>query len=336
VAKLSGRGLGHTGGTLDKLESFEGFSCELSEEQFVNSVNKIGVAIAGQTANLCPADKKLYALRDVTATIESIPFIVGSIMSKKLASGSDAIVLDVKTGSGAFMKTLDEAYQLAEKLVQVGERMGKRIVALVTNMSQPLGNTIGNALEVREAIETLKGRGPKDLQELVLQLGGHMLALGDAVKDFREGMEKISELIHSNAGIEKLKEMVANQGGNPDWVENYELWPKALKQVEIKAEKAGFIREITAEKIGIASMQLGAGRETKDSIIDLTAGIELVKKIGDRVDIGETMAILFSANEKLFQASSAHVISAIKISEQPFSPHPLIYGTVDRSGIHKI
>ena len=335
VAKLSGRGLGHTGGTLDKLESFKGFSYELSEEQFMESVNTVGVAIAGQTANLCPADKKLYALRDVTATIESIPFIVGSIMSKKLSSGSDAIVLDVKTGSGAFMKSVDEAFELAEKLVDVGERMGKRIVAVVPDMSQPLGHTIGNSLEVQEAIETLKGKGPQDLQDLVIHLGGHMLALGNAAENFEDGMEKISQLIDSRAGVGKLKELVANQGGNPDWVDDYGLWPQAQKTLEIKAEKSGYIKEITAEKMGTASMKLGAGRETKESVIDLTAGIELVKKTGEKIEQGEAIAILHAADENLFPASIKSVNAAFEISEQPVSPPRLIYGTVDRDGMQE-
>ncbi len=336
VAKLSGRGLGHTGGTLDKLEAFYGFSSHLSEPDFIESVNRIGIAIAGQTANLCPADKKLYALRDVTATIESVPFIVGSIMSKKLSSGSDAIVLDVKTGSGAFMKTKEDAFTLAEKLVDVGERMGKRIVAVVTEMEQPLGNTIGNALEVREAIETLQGNGPKDLNDLVIYLGSHMLVLGGKVQKFGEGKRKLEELMTNGLGLQKLKELIENQGGDANMVDHPELLPAANFTENIVAPLTGFVSGIVAEEIGMASMLVGAGRETKTSEIDLSAGIELHKKVGEQVEAGEALATIHHDGNRDIKSATKQVENAYSISTERIEQNPLIYGVVDHNGVNML
>lgn len=297
VAKMSGRGLGHTGGTIDKLECFPGFTTEISDETFIKNVNEIGIAIAGQTANLAPADKKLYALRDVTATVNQISLIASSIMSKKLASGSDAIVLDVKTGNGAFMKTMEDSVALAKEMVSIGHLAGKQIVAYITEMDQPLGNAVGNSVEVAEAIETLKGNGPKDFTELVYALASEMLQFGGVCDTHEKAKAKISEVIENGKALEKLAEFVRAQGGDDYFVFHPEEFPKTAYTMEVPSPSDGYVKRILAEDIGIACMTLGGGRETKESEIDLSVGILLKEKIGAKVQKGDTLAVIYG-NDK--------------------------------------
>ena len=289
VAKMSGRGLGHTGGTIDKLESVKGFNVEISEKDFIKLVNDNQVAVIGQSGNLTPADKKLYALRDVTGTVNSIPLIASSIMSKKIAAGADAIVLDVKTGSGAFMKTLDDAEALAHAMVRIGNNVGRNTMAIISDMSQPLGNAIGNALELKEAIATLKGNGPKDLTELVLTLGSQMVVLAEQATSLDEARQMLIDAIKTGKALNKFKTFLSNQGGDDSIVDSPEKLPSAKYQVEFKAKKDGYITEIIANEIGVASMMLGAGRQTKEDVIDLGVGIVLNKKVGEHVEKGENI-----------------------------------------------
>lgn len=298
VPKMSGRGLGHTGGTIDKLESIEGFHVEITEEQFIDLVNKNKLAVVGQTGNLTPADKKLYALRDVTSTVGSIPLIASSIMSKKIAAGADAIVLDVKVGTGAFMKSIDEAEKLAETMVTIGNNVGRDTMAVISDMSQPLGEAIGNALEVKEAIATLKGEGPKDLTELSLVLGSQMAYLGGVGEDLEDARRLLEENIQNGKALAKFKTFIEAQGGNGAVVDRpEELLPKANSQIEVTADKAGVITAIDAEELGVAGMLLGAGRETKDSELDLAAGLMLQVKIGDIVEAGDVLVTIHSNKE---------------------------------------
>jgi pyrimidine-nucleoside phosphorylase len=297
VAKMSGRGLGHTGGTIDKLESIPGFQVELEEHQFIELVNRNKIAVVGQSGNLTPADKKLYALRDVTATVDSIPLIASSIMSKKIASGADAIVLDVKTGNGAFMKTLDQAVELARAMVDIGKLIGRRTMAVISDMNQPLGNAVGNALEVREAIDTLKGQGPADVYELCLTLGSYMVYLGKMAASPEEARSQLEEAIASGKALETFRTFVAAQGGDPTVVDEPGKLPTARFTFDIPAKEDGFVAGIRAEDIGTAAMILGAGRATKDSPIDLAVGLVLHKKIGDRISKGEPLATLHSNRE---------------------------------------
>ena len=290
VAKMSGRGLGHTGGTIDKLECFDGFTTALSEEQFAGNVNTIGIAIAGQTANLAPADKKLYALRDVTATVDQMSLIASSIMSKKLASGSDAIVLDVKTGNGAFMKKLEDSRALAKEMVSIGTMAGKKTVAVITDMDQPLGRAVGNSLEVREAIDTLRGEGPADFKEVVFALGSQMLMLAGRAADEKEARALMEGVIEDGSALDKFAQFVRAQGGDAAPVYDTSLLPVAGKTLEVTAKESGYVHRILAEDIGIACMTLGGGRETKESAIDLSVGIILEKKNGDAVSDGEVLA----------------------------------------------
>ncbi|MED4959397.1 pyrimidine-nucleoside phosphorylase, partial [Paenibacillus macerans] len=292
VAKMSGRGLGHTGGTIDKLEAISGFSVELGKERFFRQVNEIGLAVVGQSGNMTPADKKLYALRDVTATVDSIPLIASSVMSKKIAAGADAIVLDVKTGSGAFMKTLEDSIRLAKAMVDIGTQVGRRTVAVISDMDQPLGYAIGNALEIKEAVATLRGEGPADLEEVCLILASHMLILGGKAADEEEAYALLKAKLQSGEALDKLKGMVSAQGGDTSQIDRLDLLPSAELQIEVRSESKGYVDSIQAEEIGLAAMMLGAGRETKDSVIDLGAGVELRKKIGDPVEIGDTLAVL--------------------------------------------
>ncbi|MDE7044760.1 MAG: pyrimidine-nucleoside phosphorylase, partial [Acetatifactor sp.] len=292
VAKMSGRGLGHTGGTIDKLESFSGFSTALTTEQFIDNVNRIGIAIMGQTADLAPADKKLYALRDVTATVDNMSLIASSIMSKKLAAGADAIVLDVKTGSGAFMKEEADAKALAEEMVRLGRNAGRTTIAVISDMDQPLGYAVGNALEVKEAIETLKGNGPKDFVELCMTLGSQMLIAGGKARDKEEAFAKLHAVIEDGSALKKLAEFVEAQGGDPRAVYDTELLPKASVIREIKSPAEGYISHIACDEVGICSLILGGGRETKESGIDLSVGIVLQKKAGDFVKKGDTLAVI--------------------------------------------
>lgn len=299
VAKMSGRGLGHTGGTIDKLESIKGFHVELTKEQFIDLVNKDKVAVMSPSGNLTPADKKLYALRDVTGTVNSIPLIASSIMSKKIAAGADAIVLDVKTGYGAFMKTEKDAEELAHAMVRIGNNVGRKTVAIISDMSQPLGFAIGNALEVKEAIETLSGKGPKDLTKLVLTLGSQMVVLAGKAKNTDEAKQMLLHSINSGKAIAKFKEFIQNQGGDTSIVEDTSKLPQAKYKIELPAPKSGYVSRMIANEIGIASMLLGAGRATKDDKIDLAVGIVLHKKIGDKVEKGESLLTIHSNKEDI-------------------------------------
>jgi len=292
VAKMSGRGLGHTGGTIDKLESIEGFRTELPREAFIAQVNKTGLSVIGQSGNMTPADKKLYALRDVTATVESIPLIASSVMSKKIAAGADAIVLDVKTGSGAFMKTLEQAEQLAQAMVAIGTEVGRQTAAIISDMDQPLGYAIGNALEVQEAIATLKGEGPDDLTELCLMLSAYMVMLGGVAPSVDEAKALLLDRLRSGAALDKFREFIEAQGGDAAIVQHPDKLPQAPHVMEIKSEQSGYVQAIEAEQLGVAAMQLGAGRATKDQHIDHAVGVVLQKKVGDRVEAGDTLAVL--------------------------------------------
>lgn len=299
VAKMSGRGLGHTGGTIDKLESIAGFHVELTREQFIDLVNRDKVAVIGQSGNLTPADKKLYALRDVTGTVNSIPLIASSIMSKKIAAGADAIVLDVKTGDGAFMKTQEDAEELAHAMVRIGNHVGRKTIAIISDMSQPLGFAIGNALEVKEAIETLQGKGPKDLTELVLTLGSQMVLLAGKAKTSEEAKEMLLDAIHSGKALAKFKEFLANQGGDASIVDDLTKLPQAKYKIELPAKQSGYISRMVADEIGVASMILGAGRATKEDVIDLAVGLVLHKKVGDKVEEGESILTIYSNRENV-------------------------------------
>lgn len=297
VAKMSGRGLGHTGGTIDKLESFPGFQTGIPEQEFFDNVNRIGIAIAGQTGNLAPADKKLYALRDVTATVESIPLIASSIMSKKIAAGADVIVLDVKVGSGAFMKDEESAVKLAETMVRIGDNVGKKTMAVVSDMDEPLGYAVGNALEVKEAIDTLAGNGPQDLYELCLELGSHMVAGAGKAQNCAEAKEMLAGTIKDGSALRKLAELVEAQGGNPEAVYDTELLPKASIEYEYRADTEGYVSRIVCDIVGTSAMVLGGGRENKESVIDLSVGIVLEAKKGAYVHKGDVLARFYANDE---------------------------------------
>jgi pyrimidine-nucleoside phosphorylase len=333
VAKMSGRGLGHTGGTIDKLESFDGFSTTMSIEKFIQNVNEDKIAIGGQTADLAPADKMLYALRDVTATVDNMSLIAGSIMSKKIASGADAIVLDVKTGSGAFMKNENDAFELAREMVDIGTNVSRNTIGVITDMDQPLGFAVGNALEVKEAIDTLKGEGPADLTELCLTLGAYMLVLGEKAKDDKEAREILKDIIKSGKGLAKLRELVVVQGGNPAYVDDPSMFPLPSIVEPIIASKEGYVKGIKADDIGLAALVLGAGRETKESVIDLSVGIVLHKKIGDFVKTGEAIATIYASNAEKAEMSTKMVVDAYEIVEEVIVAKPLIKGIVTKDGI---
>ncbi|MGX7149533.1 pyrimidine-nucleoside phosphorylase [Enterococcus ureasiticus] len=322
-AKMSGRGLGHTGGTLDKLESFDGFHIEISDEEFINIVNKDKIAVIGQSGNLTPADKKIYALRDVTGTVSSIPLIAGSIMSKKIAAGADAIVLDVKTGAGAFMKTEEDAEKLAEAMVRIGNLVGRKTMAIISDMSQPLGAAIGNSLEIKEAIDTLKGNGPEDLTELVLTLGSQMVVLAEKTDSLDEARKMLLGVIEDGSALDKFAVFVKNQGGNPEWVKNPDLLPQAEYTFEVTADKEGVVSEIVADAIGVAAMKLGAGRATKEDEIDLAVGLVLNKKIGDNVKVGDSL-VTIHANKKDVAEVEAMIKENIQIGGKVNAPK-LIY-----------
>ncbi|WP_204171605.1 pyrimidine-nucleoside phosphorylase [Staphylococcus sp. GDY8P100P] len=319
VAKMSGRGLGHTGGTIDKLESVEGFHVEITEDKFTKLVNESKVAVIGQSGNLTPADKKLYGLRDVTGTVNSIPLIASSIMSKKIAAGADAIVLDVKTGNGAFMKTIEEAEALAHAMVRIGNNVGRKTMAIISDMGQPLGNAIGNALEVKEAIETLQGKGPKDLTELVLTLGSQMVVLGGKAKDLEEARALLKEAINNGSALERFKKFLENQDGDSSVVDDVNRLPQATYQIELPAETDGVVTEIIANEIGVASMLLGAGRQTKEDSIDLSVGIVLNKKVGDRVAQGESL-LTIHANREQVDDVIEKLRASISISDNGSAP----------------
>lgn len=326
VAKMSGRGLGHTGGTVDKLESVPGFNVEISRAAFLELVNRQQIAVIGQTHDLAPADKKLYALRDVTATVNSIPLIASSIMSKKIASGADAIVLDVKTGSGAFMKTLDGARELAEAMVRIGKNVGRKTVALISDMSQPLGFAVGNALEVREAIDTLRGAGPADLEALCIALGRQMVLLAGGAESLAHAEARLRGAIRSGAALAKFRQWLTSQGGDASVVDNPDLLPQARDRIELRAWRAGVVSEIVADQVGVAAMLLGAGRVTKESGIDLAVGVVLRKKVGDAVREGEALAIIHANHENVEEVMRL-IRESIKVSDHARPPE-LILGEV--------
>jgi pyrimidine-nucleoside phosphorylase len=327
VAKMSGRGLGHTGGTIDKLESIAGFHVELSKEEFIRSVNTNKIAIVGQSGNLAPADKKIYALRDVTATVDSIPLIASSIMSKKIASGADAIVLDVKIGSGAFMKTVEDARVLAQTMVSIGKNLGRHTIAMITDMEQPLGREIGNANEVRESMDVLRGIGDKDLTEVAISVAAYMALLGKVYSSFEEAHAAVKEIINNGKALDTFRIFIANQGGNPDIVDHPELLPTAAHHIEVMAQTAGFVQQIEAEQIGIAAMLLGAGRAKKEDQIDYSVGITLNKKIGDAVQSGESICTLH-ANRENVQDVIDLIHGAYVIADAKPAPVQLIYDVI--------
>ena len=328
VAKMSGRGLGHTGGTLDKMESITGLSVDMTKEQFVDQLKKHDIVICGQSANLVPADKALYSLRDVTGTVENISLIASSIMSKKLACGADAIVIDLKVGYGASMKTVEQAEELAKMMIGIGSKMNKKVVVVFTSMSEPLGFAVGNALEIKEVIETLKGHGPKDLTNLCLELGSHMLMLGEKAKSNEEAIDLLKNIIKSGKAFEKFKELVEAQGGDVRVIENTKLLPSAKYQKAYRSKKNGYINEINALDIGMASVKLGAGRETKTSDIDYGAGIVLKKKVGDFVKENEDLAILYSNGETGFENAMELMDAAYIINDSKPGPKALILKTM--------
>lgn len=328
VAKMSGRGLGHTGGTIDKLETFENFSVAMSEEKFIDNVNTHKIAVAGQTAHLVPADKKIYALRDVTATVDNVSLIASSIMSKKIASGADAIVLDVKVGDGAFMKTVENARELGNEMVKIGRSVNRNTIAVLSDMDQPLGFAIGNALEVEEAIETLKGNGPKDLEELCLTLGSQMLILAEKASTEEEARKMLEEVIENGSALEKLKEFVEAQGGDTSVIDDTTKLPKAKYVVEVKATEEGVVKKIHSDKMGIVAMELGAGRATKESEIDLAVGIVLNKKRGDKVKKGDVLAYIHSNNESNIEKATKGVIENYVIVENYENNIPLVHDII--------
>ena len=332
IAKMSGKGLGHTGGTIDKLDSIPGFKTVLSEKAFFDCVNKTGIAIIGQSGDIAPADKKLYALRDVTATIDSIPLIASSIMSKKLAAGSNGIVLDVKTGSGAFMKTLDDSIELAKAMVDIGEKAGRRTTAIITDMDNPLGNAIGNSLEVIEAVKVLEGKGPADLTNICIYLAANMMHLAE-LGSLEECKELAVKAIESGAAKQKLIEMVTAQGGDPEVIKDTNKFKKARFHKDVFADAEGYVTHINTEQCGIASMLLGAGRETKESQINYQAGIILNKKYGDEIITGEPIATLYADDNTLFARAEETLKGAYKIGAAKPDPVPLAYARVSKDGL---
>ena len=327
IAKMSGRGLGHTGGTVDKLESIDGFNTSLTNEDFFEQVKNIGIAVIGQTGNLTPADKKLYALRDVTATVDSIPLIASSIMSKKLAAGSHTIVLDVKCGSGAFMKTPEDAKSLAEEMVKIGKNNGRNMAAIITDMNTPLGKNIGNSLEVIEAIAVLSGNGPDDLKFVAKALATEIVALSKNINT-KEASELVENAISDGSAFNKLKEWVVAQGGNGEWIKNPDNFPKAKFCEDIFAENDCYISSMNAEEIGISSVILGAGREKKDDTIDMTAGIILNKKTGDKIKKGDIIATLYTNNESSLKSAKEKFLKSLELSDIKPQEIPLIYEIV--------
>lgn len=333
VAKMSGRGLGFSGGTIDKLEAIPGFRTVLTEEEFADFIKRDGIALMGQTKNVAPADKRLYALRDVTGTVESIPLIAASIMSKKLACGSDSIVLDVKCGSGAFMKSFERAALLAEKMVKIGQSNGRRVYALITLMDQPLGNAVGNAVEVMEAIDTLKGKGPKDFTELCYIIGSFMLVAGERAKTLSQARKILEESVSNGSALKKIRKFIENQGGNPNIVENYSLFPQANTVVDVKAPVSGIITEINGERIGMAALTVKAGRLTKEDKIDYSTGFELLAKIGDNVTEGQPIAKIYAPSVRSAAEAEEQVLSAYSFGEVA-EKKKILLGYIDEEGLH--
>ncbi len=329
VAKMSGRGLGHTGGTIDKLESIDGFRTSVDKEEFFRIVNEVGVSIIGQSGNLAPADKKLYALRDVTATVDSLPLIVSSIMGKKLAAGADCILLDVKTGSGGFMKTLEDSTKLAKSMVEIGHLAGKRVIALITDMDVPLGKAIGNSLEVIEAVQTLQGHGPADLTEICIDIAANMLYMaGLGSVEECEGLAK--KAIADGSAFETLVKMVKAQGGDERLLKNTDLFKKASVRYEVKVPTTGYIKHVDTESYGMASLVLGAGRAKKEDGIDYSAGIMLEKKTGDFVTEGDVLAVLFTNKPQSVAEAEAKILAATEISAEPIDKKPIILGRIEK------
>lgn len=329
IAKMSGRGLGHTGGTVDKLESIPGFRTAIPREEFFQIVRETGLSIIGQSGNLCPADKKLYALRDVTATVESLPLIASSIMSKKIAAGADAILLDVKVGSGAFMKTQEDSRALAQEMVRIGAQVGRRTVALITDMDMPLGQCVGNALEVQEACQVLSGKGDHRLRELCLELAANMVYLGGKASTMEEARQLASQVVVSGKALEKFREMVEAQGGDGSYILDPEKFSLSPVMVEVPAPETGYITRLNAEECGLAAVELGAGRETKDSPIDYGAGIVLLKNKGDTVTKGEPIARLYAQRSDLCQRGRERFLSALKVGQEPPAMGPLILERIE-------
>ncbi|MGG5738798.1 MULTISPECIES: pyrimidine-nucleoside phosphorylase [Bacillus cereus group] len=329
VAKMSGRGLGHTGGTIDKLEAVPGFHVEIENDEFMRLVNENKIAVIGQSGNLTPADKKLYALRDVTATVNSIPLIASSIMSKKIAAGADAIVLDVKTGAGAFMKTDEDAKRLAEAMVRIGNNVGRNTMAVISDMSQPLGEAIGNALEVQEAIDTLQGKGPKDLEELCLTLGSQMVYLAGQASSLEDAREKLIEVMNNGKALESFKTFLSAQGGDASVVDDPSKLPQAQFKIEVEAKEDGYVSEIVADEIGTAAMLLGAGRATKESEIDLAVGLMLRKKVGDSVKKGDSLVTIY-ANRENVEDVKAKIYENMKIAKDHVDTPTLVHGIVTK------
>lgn len=324
VAKMSGRGLGHTGGTIDKLESIPGFQVNISEEDFIHQVNRIGFALASQTSNLAPADKKIYAMRDVTATVQQRSLIASSIMSKKLASGSDAIVLDVKCGDGAFMKDVSEARSLAETMVKIGNGAGKETVALITNMAEPLGTYVGNNLEVIEAIEALKGNGEPGFMEVVYALGAQMLLVGKIVSSKEEAYKKMKEAIEDGSAFLKFKEFVSSQGGDVSYIDDPSKFPKAKLTLEVHSDRKGYVNKIHTEAIGETVMRLGGGRAKKDDVIDMTVGLKIQKKVGDMISEGDTIAVIYGNTKEQLAQAEKEVLMAYEITDKNIDKIPMI------------
>ena len=336
VAKMTGRELGHTGGTVDKLESIPGFRVALSKERFTNIVNDIHVCLTAQTASLAPADKLIYALRNVTATVDSMPLIASSIMSKKLAAGSDAIVLDVKIGRGAFIQSYGEAIYLAKTMVDIGAKAGRRMSAWITDMEQPLGCAVGNAIEVKEAINTLKGEGPPDLVDLITALGSDMLFISDVVSSREAAKSIILEHIANGKGLTRLADLIASQGGDPSVVQQTDLLPQPKSIIEVTSSVEGYVSAINALEIGMASKTLGAGRQTKDDTIDYSVGIYLKKKTGDLVAAGEPLALLHSdGDQSRIETAMKQVLGAFALTSEKVEPAKLIYARVSKEGIEE-
>jgi pyrimidine-nucleoside phosphorylase len=328
VAKMSGRGLGHTGGTVDKLESIPGFRTSLTRQEFFATVRGCGMAVVGQSGELCPADKKIYALRDVTATVDCIPLIASSIMSKKLAGGSQGIVLDVKCGRGAFMKDLDRARELARAMVQIGRRAGRETVAVISDMNQPLGMAIGNALEVEEAVLTLKGRGPARLTELCLVLGGEMVALAGQASDPDAGRTLVEEALKAGTGLAQFERWLAAQGGDPAVVRDPGRLPQAAMRLPVRSARAGYVAAVDAERLGLVAMNLGAGRRTKEDVIDLSVGLEVRVELGSRVEEGQELALIHGPDAARTEAAAKEVVLAYELSQGPATAPPLVYEVV--------
>lgn len=335
TAKMSGRGLGHTGGTIDKLEAIPGFHVELTVEEFMDAVNRHGLAVIGQSKNIAPADKKLYALRDVTATVDNLSLIASSIMSKKLAAGSNGIVLDVKTGSGAFIKTLDGSIELANEMVKIGDGMGRETVAIITDMAQPLGLAIGNSIEVIEAIETLKGNGPQDLHDLCIELGAYMVMIAKITDDYQEARDLLQKMIDSGAALRKFEEFIASQGGNPAVVNDYSLFPSCAHTINVVSKTKGYVSAFNSEEVGVSAMLLGAGRKDMNTPIDLGAGIQLAKKIGDYVEVGDLLATFYTNDVAAVEGATKRFMDAISFSDSPVEAPAIIHAIVKKDGVKR-